>query len=54
MGDSPNDISMLQASKYSFAMQNSRSEVKECANYEASSVADAINQIIHMNNKGDK
>ena len=54
MGDSPNDISMLQASKYSFAMQNSRSEVKECANYEASSVADAINKIIHMNNKGDK
>ena len=54
MGDSPNDISMLQASKYSFAMQNSRSEVKECANYEASSVADAINQIIHMKNKGDK
>lgn len=54
MGDSPNDINMLQASKYSFAMKNSRSEVRECAKYEASSVADAINQIIKINNEVDK
>ena len=54
MGDSPNDISMLHASKYSFAMKNSRKEVKESATYEASSVADAIKQIIKINNEGDK
>lgn len=54
IGDSPNDISMLQASKYSFAMESSRSEVKEQARYEASSVADAINKIIRINDEGDK
>ncbi|MGL5749460.1 MAG: HAD-IIB family hydrolase, partial [Paraclostridium sp.] len=54
MGDSPNDISMLKASKYSFAMKKSRSEVKDSAKFEASSVADAIKQIIKINSEGVK
>ncbi|WP_373601339.1 Cof-type HAD-IIB family hydrolase [Paraclostridium bifermentans] len=49
IGDSPNDISMLQTTKYSFAMKNSRKEVLESANYLADSVSDAILQIKNIN-----
>jgi Cof subfamily protein (haloacid dehalogenase superfamily) len=51
IGDSPNDISMLKTTKYSFAMENSRKEVKESANYIASSVSDAIDKIKYINNE---
>lgn len=49
IGDSPNDISMLKTTKYSFAMINSRKEVKESANYIANSVSDAITKIKYIN-----
>ena len=49
IGDSPNDISMLKTTKYSFAMKNSRKEVQESANYTASSVEDAIRKIKEIN-----
>ena len=50
IGDSPNDISMLKTTKYSFAMKTSRKEVKESANYIANSVSDAIEKIKEINN----
>ena len=40
---------MLKTTKYSFAMKNSRKEVKESANYTASSVEDAIRKIKEIN-----
>ena len=51
MGDSPNDISMLEGIKYSFAMSHARKSVVDSANYKASSVADAIRQIVEINKK---
>ncbi|MFR4161900.1 MAG: Cof-type HAD-IIB family hydrolase [Paraclostridium sordellii] len=49
IGDSPNDISMLNTTKYSFAMENSRKEVLDAANYTAKSVSDAISKIKYIN-----
>lgn len=49
IGDSPNDINMLEGIKYSFAMENARESVKEKANYTAKSVKDAIEQIKKIN-----
>ncbi|GAA0712298.1 Cof-type HAD-IIB family hydrolase [Paraclostridium ghonii] len=49
IGDSPNDISMLETTKYSFAMKNSRKEVIESANYTADAVDDAIRKIKEIN-----
>ncbi len=49
IGDSPNDINMLDGLKYSFAMENARDSVKEHANYVAKSVADAIQKISQIN-----
>ena len=49
IGDSPNDINMLEGIKYSFAMSNARESVKSSANYIATSVKDAIEQINKIN-----
>ena len=49
IGDSPNDINMLEEIKYSFAMSNARESVKSSANYIATSVKDAIEQINKIN-----
>jgi hydroxymethylpyrimidine pyrophosphatase-like HAD family hydrolase len=49
IGDSPNDINMLEGIKYSFAMYNSRESVKKSANYTVKSVADAIEIIKKIN-----
>ncbi len=49
IGDSPNDINMLENMKYSFAMAHARESVAVVANYKAKSVADAINQIKKIN-----
>ncbi|MGL5330375.1 MAG: HAD family hydrolase [Peptostreptococcaceae bacterium] len=53
IGDSPNDINMLDGIKYSFAMKNARESVKKHANYVVDSVACAIDiiQDINQNNK---
>lgn len=51
IGDSPNDICMLEGIKYSFAMENARDSVKESANYSAKSVKDAIEKIIKINSE---
>lgn len=50
IGDSPNDICMLDGLKYSFAMENARKEVKDHASYVAKSVKDAIDKICKINN----
>lgn len=49
IGDSPNDISMLKTTKYSFAMENSRKEVIDSATYTAKSVSDVILKIKYIN-----
>ena len=49
IGDSANDISMLNNVKYSFAMENSTQDVKSAARFETPSVADAIKMIIDLN-----
>lgn len=49
VGDSPNDINMLEGIKYSFAMENARDSVKEKANYIVESVEKAIEVIQKIN-----
>jgi len=54
IGDSPNDISMLQKVKYSVAMGNAAEEIKELCNfvtrsYEQDGVAHAIHQALATN-----
>jgi len=49
IGDSPNDINMLEGIKYSFAMYNSRESVKKSANYIVKNVAHAIEIIEKIN-----
>ncbi|MEF9992548.1 MAG: HAD family hydrolase [Romboutsia sp.] len=49
IGDSPNDICMLEGMKYSFAMENARDSVKESANYTASSVKEVLENIKKIN-----
>ncbi|HSQ89624.1 HAD family hydrolase [Romboutsia sp.] len=49
IGNSPNDINMLQGLKYSFAMDESRESVKESANYVVKNVAQAIEIIEKIN-----
>lgn len=51
IGDSPNDISMLKNVKMSFAMSDSKGEVKSEAGFETPSVADAIKMAIDFNNE---
>ncbi|MCC0718445.1 HAD family hydrolase [Clostridioides sp. ZZV14-6105] len=50
IGDSPNDICMLEGFKYSFVMSKAREEVKQSANYVVDSVKSAIDAIIKINN----
>lgn len=49
MGDSPNDICMLDGIKYSFAMINGDNNVKRSASYIVDNVRDAINIIKKIN-----
>ncbi|MGL6104739.1 HAD family hydrolase [Romboutsia sp.] len=49
IGDSPNDINMLEGIKYSFAMENARESVKKSANYVCASVKEAIKIIEKIN-----
>lgn len=53
IGDSPNDICMLDGFKYSFAMEDARDEVKKSANYSANSVKEAIKIIEKINGVED-
>ncbi|WP_024620591.1 HAD family hydrolase [Metaclostridioides mangenotii] len=46
IGDSPNDICMLDGFKNSVAMSSSREDVKSCAKYTTDSVAEAIDIIM--------
>ena len=49
IGDSPNDINMLDGIQYSFVMKNSSDSVKKHANYIVSSVSEAIGIINKIN-----
>ncbi|MGL5693672.1 MAG: Cof-type HAD-IIB family hydrolase [Peptostreptococcaceae bacterium] len=49
IGDSPNDICMLEGFKYSFVMEGARDNVKECANYSAKNVREVIKIIEKIN-----
>lgn len=49
MGDSPNDICMLQDFKYGFAMEDSLEEVKGSASYIMKSVSEGIDMIKKIN-----
>lgn len=49
IGDSPNDICMLEGFKYSFAMSKAREDVKQSANYVVDSVKSAIDVIMEIN-----
>jgi len=49
IGNSPNDINMLEGIKYSFAMEESRESVKKSANYIVKNVAHAIEIIEKIN-----
>lgn len=49
MGDSPNDICMLENLKYSFAMSKASEEVKNSASYIVDSVKDGIKMIEKIN-----
>ncbi len=51
IGDSPNDIPMLKNIKMSFAMADSKNDVKSKAGFETPSVADAIKMAIDFNNE---
>lgn len=51
IGDSFNDIPMLQLTPHSFAMENALPAVKNHANYIVSSVAEAVHTILQMNEK---
>ena len=49
IGDSPNDICMLEGLKYSFAMDSSRDNVKSKASYKAKNVSEALKIIQKIN-----
>ncbi|MBM7661989.1 Cof subfamily protein (haloacid dehalogenase superfamily) [Bacillus mesophilus] len=49
IGDSFNDVSMLQVAKYGFAMSKAKQGVKECADYVVESVGEAIEIILEIN-----
>ena len=49
IGDSPNDICMLEDLKYSFAMDSSRDNVKSKANYNAKNVSEVLEIIQKIN-----
>ncbi|RDY29484.1 HAD family phosphatase [Romboutsia weinsteinii] len=49
IGDSPNDINMLENIKYSFAMEGAREDVKKSSNYTSKSVSEVIKIIEKIN-----
>ena len=49
IGDSPNDICMLEGFKYSFAMSGGVDEVKESATFVSGSVKEVIESIKKIN-----
>ncbi len=49
IGDSPNDICMLEGLKYSFAMDSSKDNVKNIASYKAKNVREALQIIKKIN-----
>ncbi|MDR0137039.1 HAD family hydrolase [Metabacillus idriensis] len=51
IGDSFNDIPMFNMTPHSFAMEDALPEVKKEAAYTASSVGEAIKQVLEMNKK---
>lgn len=51
MGDSPNDICMLDGVKHSFAMSTAREDVRGSANYLVDNVSSAIDIIEKINRK---
>lgn len=51
IGDSMNDLTMLQATPYSFAMSHSEDLIKEVSHYVVHSVAQAIEVVLEINAK---
>lgn len=49
IGDSFNDVPMLQAARYGFAMSEAKPGVKEHASYIVDSVGEAIKKVIELN-----
>ena len=49
IGDSMNDISMLQVTPYSFAMSHSDNIIKQSSHYIVKSVAEAIEMVLKIN-----
>jgi Cof subfamily protein (haloacid dehalogenase superfamily) len=53
IGDSMNDITMLQVTPYSFAMSHSDKIIKESAHYVVKSVAEAIEMVLKINKESE-
>lgn len=53
IGDSMNDITMLQVSPYSFAMSHSDDIIKESSHYIVKSVAEAIEMVLKINKESE-
>lgn len=53
IGDSMNDLTMLQVTPYSFAMSHSDAIIKESSHYVVKSVADAIDMVLKINKESD-
>lgn len=54
IGDSMNDLTMLQASPFSFAMSHSEDIIKEASHYVVRSVAEAVEFVLKYNAEEDK
>jgi Cof subfamily protein (haloacid dehalogenase superfamily) len=54
IGDSFNDVPMLQVAKYSFAMSKAKAGVKEHADYVVDTVGEAIEMIFEINSSEKK
>jgi len=53
IGDSMNDLTMLQVTPYSFAMSHSDAIIKESSHYVVRSVADAIEMVLKINKESN-
>jgi hypothetical protein len=53
IGDSMNDITMLQVTPYSFAMSHSDDIIKESSHYIVKSVAEAIEMVLKINKESE-
>ncbi|MDP3441916.1 MAG: HAD hydrolase family protein, partial [Ignavibacteria bacterium] len=53
IGDSMNDLTMLQVTPYSFAMSHSDAIIKESSHYVVKSVADAIDMVLKINKESN-